>query len=253
MRQSALFVVAVACVLIPSCSSPTSPSSAPLTKVVTTEHFVFRMADGDGVNTAWQESFHAWAVVALDVSPSRQVTYNKYMSRAHMGDLIGVGNTNAYADANSFTLHTIWSTDNHETVHLYASTFANPGPVALFNEGLAVAHQVNPPVGDFVPKWSGTPVDDLARSFKAAGRLIPLGSIIETSGFRTFDSNVTYPESGSFVKFVLGRFGLPAVKEFFRRGAPADNAATVRQTFQAVFGRSFDQCEQDWLAALGLG
>jgi len=234
-----------------ACGSPAAPSSNPaLTQTVESAHFTFHFTSGDSVDSTWQEQFHEWAVRQLDVTPTRKITYNKYQSRAHMGQVIGVSNTNGFADPNSFTVNTIWPTDNHETVHLYTSTFANPGPVALFNEGIAVAHQVNPAANDFIPRWSGTPLDDIARSARQSGTLPALSTIIETTGFRAIDSNVAYPIAGSFVRYVLDRFGLAPVKEFFRRGTPNDPAETVRTQFLAVFGVTFDRAEQDWLAHL---
>jgi hypothetical protein len=234
-----------------ACGSPAAPSSPALTETIESAHFSFHYASGDRVDSTWQEQFHEWAVRQLDVTPARKITYNKYQSRTHMGSLIGVSNTNGFADPSSFTLHTIWPTDNHETVHLYTSLFANPGPVALFNEGMAVAHQVNPATNDFTPKWSGTPLDDITRSARQGGRLPALSTIVETAGFRAIDPNLAYPVSGSFVRYVLDRFGLAPIKEFFRRGTPNDSAETLRTQFLAVFGISFEQAEQDWLAHLG--
>ena len=36
-----------------------------------------------------------------------------------MGARRGVGNTDAYADPETFTVQTLCSRDNHETIHLY--------------------------------------------------------------------------------------------------------------------------------------
>ena len=233
-----------------SCGSPSAPTPLALSQTLATAHYTFHYAQGDAINSAWQEEFHAWAATALEVAGDRPITYNKYLSRQHMDALINVGNTNGFADPNTFTLHTLWPTDNHEAVHLLASSFANPGPVALFNEGLAVAHQTNAPAGDFVAKWSGVPLDDRARAFRASGQLAPIASIATTSGFRAINPDVAYPESGSFMKHVLGRFALSDVKTFFRRGRPGDSLATVQAAFVEVFGVSLAQVEADWLSQL---
>ena len=57
---------------------------------------------------------------------TRRITYNKYFHRAHMGEVSGVSNTNVYADAASFAIHTIWPRDNHEVVHLYVVGLRQP-------------------------------------------------------------------------------------------------------------------------------
>lgn len=229
--------------------SPTGPSTAtPLSRSIETKAFLFRYADGDRVDAGWQQAYHEWAVAALQVSVTRQIVYNKYTSRTHMGDLTGSYTTNAYADPATFEIHTLWPVDNHEVVHLYSSLFGRP--VALWSEGLAVALQVNPVTGDMVARWSGTSVDDLARQFRASDRLVPIASLLSTGDFRRFDPNVTYPEAGSFVRYVLNEHGLEALKLLFGMGQPTDSAAVVRGQFEAVYRRPVEQVERDWLDML---
>lgn len=251
MRVPTKAIGAVLAVLAGACggSSPTSPSDG-LTQQIVTEHFVFHYSSGDSVDTAWQEAFHTWAVAQLGVTPPT-ITYNKYRDRAQMGALTGHGNTNGYADLPLNTLHTIWRTDNHEVVHVYAGPWGFP--VALFVEGLAVAHQTNPPAGDFVPKWSGTPIHDLARAFRASGQLIPIASIAETSAFRARSDLVTYPESGSFVRFLIDTDGIAAMRRLF--GAMPNDAplGAVRAAFQNVYGYTLDEAETRWLRFLDGG
>jgi len=228
--------------------SPTSPSSAQSLPVFAeTEHYVIRAAAGDTIEPAWQERYHAWATSALGISP-RRITVNKYQSRTHMQQVVGVGNTNAYADRNAWAIHTIWPIDNHEVVHLFTSTWGDP--VALINEGMAVAHQIDPG-RDLVPRWSGTPLHTLARQFRSEGRLVPLSGIIETAGWRAHDSNVEYPQAGSFVRWLIDTYGLDRMRALYGRSAGVNEAASgVRATFAAVYGVSLDEAEQAWLMML---
>ena len=241
---AALAMVAVACG-----SSPTAPTDG-LTQQIVTEHFVFHYSSGDAVNPEWQEAFHTWAVAQLEVTPPI-VTYNKYRNRAQMGALTGHGNTNGYAELPLPLVHTIWPFDNHEVVHVYAASWGFP--VALFIEGLAVAHQTNPQAGDFVPKWSGTPIHDLARQFRASGQLIPIASIAETAAFRARSDGITYPESGSFVRFLVDTEGIAAMRRLF--GAIGNDAplAAVRRGFEDVYGYGLDEAESRWLRFLAGG
>ena len=231
--------------------SPTSPSSTQSLPVFAeTEHYVYRAAAGDTIDTAWQERYHAWATAALDVAPGR-ITYHKYQSRTHMQQVVGVGNTNAYADRNAFAIHTIWRIDNHEVVHLFTSTWGSP--VALINEGMAVAYQIDPG-RDLVARWSGTPLHTLARQFRSEGRLVPLSRIIETAGWRTQDSNITYPQAGSFVRWLIDTYGLDRMRLLYGRSAGTNEAATgVRAAFAAVYRVSLDEAEQAWLLMLDDG
>jgi hypothetical protein len=239
-----------AALLLGACggSSPMGPSGTgtPLLQTLESSAFMFHFASTDTVDAGWQEQFHAWAIAQLQVSPTRRITYNKYMNRSHMGDLTGSYSTNAYADPVTYTIHTIWPTDNHETVHLYASLFGSP--VALFGEGIAVAHQTNPVQQDFVPKWNRVSVHRRALDFRRAGTLIPLARLLQTSEFRTFDPDVTYPESGSWVRYLIDVHGLDRMKQVFRSSTPTDSADAVRRIFQTTYGRQIESVETDWLS-----
>ena len=230
-------------------SSPTAPTgAAALSQVVETEAFLFRSAPGDAVQVDRQLAYHAWAQRELGITAARRITYNKYLSREHMGDVIGVSNTNAWAEAPAYAVHTIWSYDNHECVHLYATALGMP--VSLLTEGLAVAFQTNPIANDFVPRWSGTFVHDLARTFRTDGRLVPIDQMLQTSQFRSQDLNVVYPEAGSFVRFLIDAYGLATFKDLYGRVTSNDVAATVAEKFTSVYGKSVGELEAEWSAVL---
>ena len=165
-----------------------------------------------------------------------------------MGDVIGVSNANAWADGPAYAIRTIFSFDNHECVHLYASALGIP--VSLLTEGLAVAFQTNPVANDFVPRWSGTFVHDLARSFRTDGRLVPVDQILQTSQFRSQDLNVVYPEAGSFTRFLIDAYGLATFKNLYGQVTSNDVAATVAAKFASVYGKSVGELETEWWAVL---
>jgi hypothetical protein len=252
MGRVALTLVVPAFVTACGNSSPTgpSPSGPPLTQVVTTAHFEFHYSSGDTVDAAWQEAFHEWATRELQVTITRPIVYSKYLSPMHMLALhYGPGNVNAWADPDLFTLHTIWPTDNHETIHLYSSTIGRMTP--LFNEGLAVAFQVDPVRGDMTPRWNNRHVHDIAVSLRATGRLVPLASLLTIDGWRGVDSQVAYPVAGSFVRYLLDvQGGIAPVRQLFTGSTQADPPALVRSKFEASYGRSLDALETDWLAFL---
>jgi hypothetical protein len=248
---SAVSVAAAAAViLLAGCNgaTPTSPSSvARLTERIVTPHFVFNYSADDRVDTEWQEAYHAWAVAQLGVTPA-VIQYNKYRDRGQMGAITGRGNTNGYAEPSASTIHTIWPTDNHEVVHVYAGPWGSPA--ALFVEGLAVAHQANPPAGIFTPRWNGTPVHELARRFRSQGQLLPIASIAESVAFRSRDAEITYPQSGSFVRFLIDTEGIAPMRRLY--GSMSNDAplAAVRAAFLQVYGFSLDEAERRWLEFL---
>jgi hypothetical protein len=237
-------------------SSPTSPSpngnagaSQSLPLVGETTNYMFRAAAGDTVNTEWQENYHAWLEATLGQRARQKIVFNKYTSRNHMQSVIGVGNTNAWADPAGYVIHTIWPLDNHEVVHLLTSAWGSAG--ALVNEGMAVAFQIDP-ARDLTPRWSGVALHDLTRQFRQQGRFVPIAGLTETTSWRSQDPNVAYPESGSFIRWLIDQYGLDRVRALYARLAgPNESAASVRAAFAAVYGQSLDDLERAWLAFVG--
>lgn len=231
-------------------NSPTTPSESGqfLPVVSETPNYILRASSGDTINGTWQEAYHAWVTTTLGVTPARKITFNKYTSRSHMQAVVGVGNTNAYADRYAYAIHTIWPTDNHEVVHLFTSAWGDP--VALVNEGVAVAFQVDPS-RDLIPRWSGSALHDLARQFRQQGRSVPLATIVDTASWRSQDPNVVYPQSGSFMRWLIDSYGLDRLRALYARAAgPNEPGAGVRASFATVYGMPFDQLEAAWIAVL---
>jgi hypothetical protein len=232
-------------------SSPSSPSKAPLPVAAETDHYVFHAAAGDRIDTAWQEAYPQWAVGRLGVQTGRKIGYYKYTSRQDMGDHTGSYNTNGYADIATFAIHTLFSTDNHEVVHLFMSLIGDP--TALFAEGIAVAFQTDPVAGSFESRYAGEEVHASARRYLLAGQLVlPLDRIIESSGFRAIaDTTLAYREAGSFVRFLIDRYGLEKVLAFFRSGGSySDTAAAVKARFRPALGVTLEEAEAAWLEML---
>jgi hypothetical protein len=245
----ALIVLATFCAQCGNSPTAPSPTGESLALLGETPNYVLRGSSGDTIDAAWQETYHAWSTAALGVSPVRKITFNKYTSRAHMQAVVGVGNTNAYADRAAYAIHTIWPIDNHEVVHLFTSDWGQPG--ALVNEGVAVAFQIDP-ARDLIPRWSGTALHELTRQFRQQGRLPTLATLAETAVWRQQDPNVAYPVSGSFMRWLIDAHGLNAVRTLYARAAgPSESAAGVRAAFAAVYGQSLDELEGAWLAAVG--
>jgi hypothetical protein len=229
-------------------SSPSSPSVV-LQERLESASFSYRFSTGDSVQSERQEAHHAWAIAALGLAVPQKITYNKYTSRAQMGEATGRDNTNGFAEPDRFTVHTLWPWDNHEPVHVYTALIGRPSD--FFNEGIAVAFQTDPAAGDFATRFNGQQVHEACALYRSQGVLRPLGQIIESNGFRSVqDSVLSYREAGSFMRYLIDRDGMERVKAFFRASGRDDTATVIRERFRAVFGRSLDEAEAEWLASL---
>ena len=94
-------------------------------------------------------------------SSSTPALTENYRDRAHLRALTG-RYTNGFAEPGTTRFHTIWQIDNHEGVHTLVILQIGHPP-ALFNEGVAVAHQTEPAQSILTPRWNGTDLHVLAR------------------------------------------------------------------------------------------
>ena len=227
--------------------TPTSPWEYPeFTEALETQNFIFHYSQGDNVEPAWQEAFHEWTIGQLEVSIPKKIDYYKYWNVAHTEAL--TGKSPCWSDSKNFAVHTIYPGDNHECVHLYTSLIGQPSD--FFNEGIAVAFSTDPYNGDYVAKWRGESVHYWAKKFKNEGTLIPLNSMLEANDFRRYDGRITYPESGSFVSFMIDTYGIYKMKSIFQAGARMDSKEVIKQKFQSIYGFSIEQAENEWLIFL---
>lgn len=230
-------------------TGPTSATSLPFARETATMR-VYHEA-GDTVDDVWQESYNAWALGHLGVGLPQKVEYRKYFSREAMGRFTGNANTNGFAEPEQLRFHTIWSRDNHEIIHVYTAPIGRPSD--FFNEGIAVAFQTDPSAGRFDAVFNGIEVHQACRGYLATNQLPrPLANFVTTTTFRGIQDQVlSYRYAGSFVRFLMDRFGTATVLQFFRQASGRDESlATIRARTERVFGPTLDDLEADWLQGL---
>jgi hypothetical protein len=251
VARSLFLTLVVGTTMFVACGDgPTAPSATntALTQTITSSHFVFHLAPGDSVDAAWQDRFFDWLMPTLQLQPSPPLDYHKYRDRAHLQAVTG-RTTNGYAEPGTTRFHTIWPTDNHESVHTIV-ILQMGFPPALFTEGVAVAHSTDPSAGILTPRWAGTDIHALARGYDAAGRLPPLTSLLRSVDFFNFDQNIMYPCSGSFVRYLIDTYGLAPLKTYFAASTFDDAASATEAKFLDAYGRSIGSVWEDWRARI---
>jgi len=241
----ALTLIGAACGGGPDGPSPTHPA---LTSITESIHFVIHSAPGDTVDSVWQDQYYDWLVAALQLQASPRLDYFKYLNRAHLEAITGKA-TNGFAEPGTTRFHTIWPTDNHECVHTMVILQVGHPP-ALFNEGIAVAHQTDHVRGILTPRWNGTDLHTLARGYDASGRLPALSTLERSSDFFNVDAEVTYPCAGSFVRWLIDTYGLVPLKRYISSATFDDAASTTENRFQLAYGRSLPSAWSEWRAAI---
>jgi hypothetical protein len=249
-RRTVLRILIASALLLPGgCRESTSLSPADVLSVrLESAHYVYLLSAGDDVDEAWQETYHEWLVGQLGVAPEEKIEYRKYRDRAHLRAVTG-RTTNGFAEPGTMRMHTIWPIDNHEVVHTIVVTTLGHPP-ALFNEGIAVAHHMNPSAGILQPRWNGRSLDEIAAEHLVSGRLPALDRLLESRRFFEHDPEMMYPVSGSFVRYLIDEHGWPAMKTYLNGRDFDDSAAATRAAFLAAYGFSVDQAWTEWRASI---
>lgn len=118
----------------------------------------------------------------------------------------------------------------HELTHYYAYLTWGAPADNWFSEGLAVFLD---------ERWSGYPVDSVAKNIKSLGRMYPMSTLVKK--FHSLNAMITYPQIGSFTGFLLGKYGKEKLKQLWAKG--------FKKT-EDVFGKPLRVLEQEWLSFL---
>ncbi len=152
-------------------------------------------------------------------------------SRESMKKLIGT-ETNGVAKPEDNTVYSIFNSSvktfgKHEFCHVISINEWGMYKEAWLSEGLAVNSD---------NEWWGYDLHALANYLNAKGKLIPVKKIIEN--FHNYESTITYPECGSFVRYIKEKYGLEAIKDLWKEGSKG---------FENKLNKSIPEVEKDWL------
>lgn len=128
----------------------------------------------------------------------------------------------------------------HETTHIISCSI-NQDPPSLFFEGLAVY------MIDIMREEGGT-IDGLAVRFKGDNWLIPLGELIDLQiGSKRSNPTISYPESGSFVKYLVERYGMDLFKRLYAQIHKGQESTEKNQVIHRIYDKSIAELEKEWL------
>lgn len=253
-RTVILICIIAACSVIPAAASPTANSLKNkkgftwISKSSANFNYYFEPGtpaerDFDKIS-GWMEKSRARVEKLLGGSFGEKTESFLVDSRARMKQLVGEeGNGFAFGSHNSSTSKIEFVTamvysdaikgiGAHETCHTLAYLLWGKPRGVWLNEGLAVYSD---------DQWNGHPLHPLAKVLLDNGRLLPIADLLNDNWTKKYPDMITYPELGSFVKFLYEKYGLDAVKNLWQHGAKNADAA---------FGKNMDALEKEWRAEL---
>ncbi len=133
----------------------------------------------------------------------------------------------------------------HETTHVLMRRYGNPP--ALFNEGFATYMQAG-------HRWEGERVHSTSAKLLRTGKLVPVEELLKRTeiGSQRDDGRVAYPESASFVGFIIETHGRDSFLKLYgqlqNRGerSLSRNIALISE----LLGAELASVESDWKAFL---
>ncbi len=118
--------------------------------------------------------------------------------------------TNGRAEPQNNRVFTVYVYCPHEVVHILSDNYLGE-PNNLLGEGIAVCF-------GWDDGWHGKSLEDWMKKFVKEKTYIPIKELLDDNKFkRKFDDNITYPESGAFVRFLIDRFGIKKFKELYSK------------------------------------
>jgi|GEM_PF-3003262 len=233
---------------------------AQLTERVETENFVFYYGSNDAVAVDNQEAYHRWAVDYLGISLPKKIDYYKFSFGA-MWDAAG-RRASGRGFPHDYALATMYSWHPHETMHLYTYAVCGHTTIRLYDEGMSVAHEIDPLNNIWVSHWR--PLEDRyiyankVREHRVNGTLYPITSVLESRSFdavrqeelKTINMRVLYDEAGMFVSYLIDTFGIDKMKQAICSVSEFDSREVIEGHFADVFGISVVDAERAWLTYL---
>lgn len=120
---------------------------------------------------------------------------------------------------------------SHELMHVMAGNAWGRKFKPWLNEGFAA-------FSDDI--WYGYPLHDLNKYLLLRGKLIPLEKLIED--FWDYSDSVSYPQAGSFVKYLYEQYGAERIKDLWKNGTTKD--------LKRVLGKEVSILEKEWHSRL---
>jgi hypothetical protein len=149
----------------------------------------------------------------------------------------------SYLDRNYTAVET-WSYFTHEGTHALAQDILQPkenggGPDGVLVEGLAVWASGG--------HYGEEPIDEWAAVVAASDEYLPLADL-RNGSFYEFQHETSYLQGGSFVQYLVGRYGLDSLKVLY--GQSTGDAEHDEELVQSLYGKGYADLEAEWLEYL---
>lgn len=230
MRSLAIAAIALGSLLLPRVAD-----SGDLAQVAATAHAVYFAAHARDVDVRRSEAFMERLDALFGPPPAGwRVQYHRHASASEVQARFGAPATGV-TDLRTGRVDSVWPFHPHELVH--AATGRVGLPPMFFVEGLAVALTSE-------GLWRGSEIDAIAVEFLASRG--DLRDVLFRFAVEKADRD--YALAGSFVAFLLDRYGIEPMVAFVRGCDEAPGACG--RALRSAYGKSFAALAAEWQVAL---
>jgi len=217
------------------------------TLVGESEHFRYYAWGKDQV-PRWAMELHEAECISLchtlNVEVPHKISYYKHPSQHSLWEETGsMGTGMVQRTATGQEIHTVHYYDPHEVSHAVSHHLGEPP--AFFDEGLATVYGWEWDTAD-------SDVHTRALGLLRQGRLPPIRSILTNWDFRLYKSYPAYTAAGSFMKYLLDRYGPEGLRTLFTLDK-FSRRTEIEAAFETAYGRSIYEVEREWKAELEAG
>ncbi|MBU2595813.1 hypothetical protein KJ713_03220 [Patescibacteria group bacterium] len=186
-----------------------------------------------------QEATYFEILDFLGVKNNKIINYFLYPDNKIKGEMMGDdGNGNTVRD--KFEVHAVYKQDikcigAHEDTHLLSLPLGLS--VELFREGLA----------EFMSKtWHHKSHNFWVRKYLTENKIPDLSVIIDDEKWDKIDDMVSYPCAGSFVKFLIRKFGKEKFFELYKNMNPRKGPQNNLKKVFEMTGKTIFELQREW-------
>jgi len=171
---------------------------------------------------------------------------NYYLYPDNSSKFLAMGDSgNANARVKQFAIHGVYNkkikiVGRHEIVHLLTNKWGKPPE--LLRQGLAEAMEET---------WHKINHHQWVKNFIKNKNLVAPKDLLDDKKFWRFDDLITYPESGSFIKYLINCCGLKLFKKLYKKLHYNLSFKQKEKIIKAIIGKPLKELERDWLDYIG--
>ena len=202
-----------------------------------------------------QEQNYRKIIKILGLENKRKIDYYLYPSEKIKESLMG---DNGYGNAiwveiekikvwvpKKFEVHCLYNNKiqcigPHEDTHLLSLPYG--AATFLFSEGLA----------EFMDeKWQGREIDIWAKEYFKKNKLYAIKFLMENKNWDKVDDMIAYPQSGSFIKYLINTYG---IEKFKKMHQDLSRNKTSRENIRVVeknCSKTIEEIEKNWKGCIG--